>query len=199
MSIKSVMPSSHLILYCPLLLLLQSFPASGSFPMSQFFASSGQRIGVSASASVLPMNSQDWFSLGLTALTPCCTRDSQESSPTPQFKSTCVCVCSPSPSQRDGAYISSDPQSNAIKSEPKNGIPSNSAILLFCFIKPVWPFTEVYPSKLYDWFNVRDRGEWTNLHLKENFNVLSLVTEKLLILLRDKKVEGRSLLSEEDN
>ena len=44
---------------------LQSFLASGSFPMSQFFASSGQSIGASASASVLPMNIQDWFSLGL--------------------------------------------------------------------------------------------------------------------------------------
>ena len=40
---------------------LQSLPASGSFPMSQFFTSGGQRIGVSASASVLPMNIQDWF------------------------------------------------------------------------------------------------------------------------------------------
>ena len=45
---------------------LQSFLASGSFPMSQFFASRGQSIGVSASASVLPMNVQDWFTLGLT-------------------------------------------------------------------------------------------------------------------------------------
>ena len=45
---------------------LQSFPASGSFPVSQFFASSGQSIGVSASASVLPMNIQDWFPLGWT-------------------------------------------------------------------------------------------------------------------------------------
>ena len=45
---------------------LQSFPASGSFPVSQFFASGGQSIGVSASASVLPMNIQDWFPLGLT-------------------------------------------------------------------------------------------------------------------------------------
>ena len=45
---------------------LQSFPASGSFPVSLFFASSGQSIGVSASASVLPMNIQDWFPLGLT-------------------------------------------------------------------------------------------------------------------------------------
>ena len=43
-----------------------SFPESGSFPMSQFFASSGQNIGVSASASVLSMNSQDWFPLGWT-------------------------------------------------------------------------------------------------------------------------------------
>ena len=45
---------------------LQSFPASESFPMSQFFASCGQSIGVSAS--VLPMNIQDWFPLGLTSL-----------------------------------------------------------------------------------------------------------------------------------
>ena len=43
---------------------LQSFPASGSFQMSQFFASGGQSIGVSASISVLPMNTQDWFPLG---------------------------------------------------------------------------------------------------------------------------------------
>ena len=45
---------------------LQSFPASGSFPMSQLFTSGGRSIGVSASASVLPMNIQDWFPLGWT-------------------------------------------------------------------------------------------------------------------------------------
>ena len=45
----------------------QSFPASGSFPMSQFFSSGGQSIGVSASASVLPMNIQGWFPLGWTS------------------------------------------------------------------------------------------------------------------------------------
>ena len=45
---------------------LQSFPASGSFQMSQLFASGGQSIGVSASTSVLPMNIQDWFPLGWT-------------------------------------------------------------------------------------------------------------------------------------
>ena len=47
---------------------LQSFPASGSFPMSQFFASGGQSIEASASVSVLPMNIQDWCPLGLTSL-----------------------------------------------------------------------------------------------------------------------------------
>ena len=47
---------------------LQPFPALGSFPMSQFFASSGQSIGVSASTSVLTMNIQDWFPLGWTGL-----------------------------------------------------------------------------------------------------------------------------------
>ena len=48
---------------------IQSFPASGSFPMSQLFTSSGQSIGVSASASVLPINIQDWFPLGMIGLT----------------------------------------------------------------------------------------------------------------------------------
>ena len=47
---------------------LQSFPASGSFLMSQFFTSGGQSIGISASASVLPMNTQGWFLWGLTGL-----------------------------------------------------------------------------------------------------------------------------------
>ena len=47
---------------------LQSFPASGSFPMNQLFASGGQSIGVLALASVLPMNIQGWFPLGLTGL-----------------------------------------------------------------------------------------------------------------------------------
>ena len=58
MSIESVMPSNHFIL-CHPLLLPSIYPTSGSFPMSQFFASGGQSIGVSASASVLPMNIQD--------------------------------------------------------------------------------------------------------------------------------------------
>ena len=55
----------------------QSFPASGSFQMSQFFTSGGQSIG--ASASVFPMNIQRWFPLGWNALLSCCSRDSQES------------------------------------------------------------------------------------------------------------------------
>ena len=56
MSIEVVMPSNHLIPCHPSLLLLQSFQASGSFQMRCFFISDGQSIGVSASASVLPMN-----------------------------------------------------------------------------------------------------------------------------------------------
>ena len=79
---SSVVPFSS----CP-----QSFPASGSFPMSQLFASDDQSIGVSASASVLSMNTQDWSPLGwmVDGLvgSPCSPRDSQKSSPTLQFKS----------------------------------------------------------------------------------------------------------------
>ena len=67
MSIESVIPSNHLVLCGLLSSCLQSFPESGSFPMSQFFASGDQSIGASASASVLPMNIQDWFPLGLTS------------------------------------------------------------------------------------------------------------------------------------
>ena len=59
---ESMMPSNYLILCHPLLSCSQSFPASGPFPMSQF-TSGGQSIGTSASASVLPMNIQDWFPL----------------------------------------------------------------------------------------------------------------------------------------
>ena len=66
---------------------LPSFPASGSFQMTQFFSSGGQSIGVSASTSVLPMNTQDQFPLGWTGWIPCSPRDSQESSPTPQLRS----------------------------------------------------------------------------------------------------------------
>ena len=74
---SSVIPFSS----CP-----QSFPASGSFQMSHF-ATGGQSIGVSSSASVLPMNIQDWFPLGWTGWISLQSRDSQQSSPTPQFKS----------------------------------------------------------------------------------------------------------------
>ena len=66
MSIESVMPSNHLILCHPLLLLPLIFLASVSFQISQFFTTGGHTTGVSAPASVLPMNIQDWFPLGLT-------------------------------------------------------------------------------------------------------------------------------------
>ena len=61
----AIQPSNHLI---PFSSCLQSFPASGSFPVNQFFASDSQSIGASASAPVLPVNIQDWFPLGLTGL-----------------------------------------------------------------------------------------------------------------------------------
>ena len=63
-----VMPFNHLMLYHPFSSCSQSFPALGSFLVSWLFASGGQSIGVSASASVLPMNIQDLFPLGLTGL-----------------------------------------------------------------------------------------------------------------------------------
>ena len=69
-------PSVALFLFCP-----QSFPASGSFPVSQFFASDSPSIGVSASASVLPMHIQCWFALGWTGFTSLRPRDSQVSAP----------------------------------------------------------------------------------------------------------------------
>ena len=68
MSNESMMPHNHLILCHPLLLCPQSFPASGSFPVSWLFASGVQSTGASASASVLPMNIQGWFPLGLAGL-----------------------------------------------------------------------------------------------------------------------------------
>ena len=67
MSIELVMPLNHLILCCPLLL-PSVFPASGSFSVSRLFELGGQGIGASASSSILPMNIQDWFPLGLTGL-----------------------------------------------------------------------------------------------------------------------------------
>ena len=73
---------------------LQSSSTSGYFQMSQFFTLGGQSIGTSASASVLPMNIQDWFPLGWTDWSSCCLRDSQVSSPTPQFKSISSSVLS---------------------------------------------------------------------------------------------------------
>ena len=99
-SIESLMPSSLSSSVVPFSSCLQPFLASGSFPMSQLFASGSQSIGVSASASVFPVNIQDWFPLGLTGLI-LQSKDSQESSQKPQFKSinswvyiyVCVCVC----------------------------------------------------------------------------------------------------------
>ena len=66
MSMVSVMPFNNLILCHSLLLLLESFPASGSFLMSRHFTSGSQSIGASVSKSVLPVYIQDWFPLGWT-------------------------------------------------------------------------------------------------------------------------------------
>ena len=68
MSTESVMPSNHLILCHPFLLLSSIFPSIMSFPVSQLFISGDQCIGASASASVPPVKIQVWFPLGLTGL-----------------------------------------------------------------------------------------------------------------------------------
>ena len=68
MSIESVMPSNHYTLCHPISSCLQSFPATGSFPISQLFTSNGQSIGTSTLASVLPMTILVWVPLGLTDL-----------------------------------------------------------------------------------------------------------------------------------
>ena len=74
---------------------LQSFSASGSFPMSQFFPSGGQSIGVSASAPVLPMNVQDWFPLGWTSLISLQSKElSRVFSNTTRFTHQHWCHCS---------------------------------------------------------------------------------------------------------
>ena len=85
MSIELVMPYNHLILCRPLLLPPSIFSASGSFLISQLFASGDQSTGASASSSVFPMNIQDCFPLELTGLIFLQSRDSQESS-TSQLK-----------------------------------------------------------------------------------------------------------------
>ena len=74
--------------FCP-----QSFPASGSFPMNWLFASVGQSITASVSASVPLVNIQVWFLQDWLVWSPCCARDSQESSPTTQFKAS-ILQCS---------------------------------------------------------------------------------------------------------
>ena len=68
MSIEAVMPSNYLILCCPFSFCPQSFPASGSFPVSQLFTSDDQNSGASVSATVLPTSIQSWFPLRLTVL-----------------------------------------------------------------------------------------------------------------------------------
>ena len=86
MAIRHMMPFNHFLPCCPLFLPPSIFPSIRVFSNQSVLCISGQSIGVSASASVLPMNIQGWFPLWLTGLI-CSPRDSQKSSPTPQFKS----------------------------------------------------------------------------------------------------------------
>ena len=93
MSIESVIPSNHLILCCPLLLLPSIFPSIRFFSNESLFSSGGQSIGVSVSASLLLINIQDLFPLGLSGLVSFSSWDSQESSPNHSSK-TSILQCS---------------------------------------------------------------------------------------------------------
>ena len=86
MSIESLMPSNHLILCCPLLLLPSIFTSIRVFPMSRLFVSGGTSTGASASASVLPMNIQGWFHWGLTGLISLLSKGPRRVSLAPQFE-----------------------------------------------------------------------------------------------------------------
>ena len=87
MSFEAVMPSKHSSSIVPFSSCFQYFPASGSFTVSQFFTSGGQSLGASASASVLPMNIQDWFPLGWTGWISLQSEGLSRVFSTPQFKS----------------------------------------------------------------------------------------------------------------
>jgi len=87
MSTESVMPSNHPILCHPLLLLPSIFPSIRVFSSESALCIKCQSIGASASASVLPMNIQSWFPLGLTDFISLLSKGLSKSSPAPQFKS----------------------------------------------------------------------------------------------------------------
>ena len=87
MPIEVVMLSNYLIFCHPFSTCLQSFPASGSFPVIQLFTSGGQSIGASTSARALAMTIQIDFLWDWLDCSPCGPRDSKESSPAPQFES----------------------------------------------------------------------------------------------------------------
>ena len=95
MSIESVMPSNHLILYCPLLLLPSIFSSIRVFSNESVLHIRWPNTGLSASASVLPMNIQDWFPLGRTGWISLQSKALQESFLIPQFKSINSSVLSP--------------------------------------------------------------------------------------------------------
>ena len=87
LSTELMMPSSHLVLCHPLLLLPSVSPSIRVFPMYWLFASDGQSIGASASTSILPMNIQVWFLLGLTGLISLLSKRLSRVFPTPQLES----------------------------------------------------------------------------------------------------------------
>ena len=110
----------------------------GFFPMSWLFASSGQNIETSTLVPILLVNIQGWFSLGLTGLSPCCPRDSQESSPAPQFKSTSSLALKGFPGGSEGkvsAYNVGDP--GLIPGSGRSSGKGNDNPLHYCLENPM--------------------------------------------------------------
>ena len=127
MSIKSVMPSNHLIPCHPLLLPSSIFPVSGFFQTSKFFPSGGQTIGVSALATALPMNIQDWFPLGLTGWISLLSKGLSRVFPSPTIRMHQFSSINPSKNIRKGGVnCESTPPRDEISQGPLK------AASLFC-------------------------------------------------------------------
>ena len=170
MSIELVMLSNHLS-SCP-----QSFPASGSFPVSQLFTSDSQSIGASTSASVLPVNSQGWFPLGLTGLI-LLSKGLSSLLQHHSLKASIILLCCPTTKmpvwgavtltldQKIALYV--HPTRNGIISPPVSfalPIPGVWETQLFFFFLKVFIYFFGGSSQIRDWTHVSCIGRWILYH-----------------------------------